>query len=61
MLSGLLNALDGVAAAEGHILFVYVLLAIAGYPTVLIYNYLSITNHLEQLDPALCHPGHMDV
>jgi chaperone BCS1 len=34
-LSGLLNALDGVAAAEGRILFAYVL-ASAGYATVLI-------------------------
>jgi chaperone BCS1 len=33
-LSGLLNALDGVAAAEGRILFAYVL-ASAGYITVL--------------------------
>ncbi|KAH9964933.1 P-loop containing nucleoside triphosphate hydrolase protein [Russula dissimulans] len=41
-LSGLLNALDGVAAAEGRILF-------------------ATTNHLEQLDPALCRPGRMDV
>jgi chaperone BCS1 len=59
-LSGLLNALDGVAAAEGRILFAYVF-AIAGYPTVLIHNYFSTTNHLEQLDPALCRPGRMDV
>ncbi|KAH9029270.1 hypothetical protein EDB85DRAFT_2290935 [Lactarius pseudohatsudake] len=41
-LSGLLNALDGVAAAEGRILF-------------------ATTNHLDQLDPALCRPGRMDV
>ena len=59
-LSGLLNALDGVAAAEGRILFAYVL-PLAGYPTVLIYHWLSTTNHLEQLDPALCRPGRMDV
>lgn len=59
-LSGLLNALDGVAAAEGRILFAYVL-ASAGYTTVLIYHYYSTTNHLEQLDPALCRPGRMDV
>jgi chaperone BCS1 len=60
-LSGLLNALDGAAAAEGRILFAYVLLAIAAYQTVLIHNYLSTANHLEQLDPALCRPGRMDV
>jgi hypothetical protein len=28
---------------------------------VLIYHYYSTTNHLEQLDPALCRPGRMDV
>lgn len=59
-LSGLLNALDGVAAAEGRILFAYVL-PLAGYPTVLIFHRFSTTNHLEQLDPALCRPGRMDV
>lgn len=59
-LSGLLNALDGVAAAEGRILFAYVLTS-AGYTTVLINHYYSTTNHLEQLDPALCRPGRMDV
>jgi chaperone BCS1 len=59
-LSGLLNALDGVAAAEGRILFAYVL-ASSGYTMVLIYHYYSTTNHLEQLDPALCRPGRMDV
>jgi chaperone BCS1 len=32
-----------------------------GYPLVLIHNYLSTTNHLEQLDPALCRPGRVDV
>jgi chaperone BCS1 len=45
-LSGLLNALDGVAATEGRILFAYVL-ASAGYTLVLIYHYYSTTNHLE--------------
>jgi chaperone BCS1 len=28
---------------------------------VLICHYYSTTNHLEQLDPALCRPGRMDV
>ena len=59
-LSGLLNALDGVAAAEGRILFAYVLV-IAGHFAMLISHYYSTTNHLEQLDPALCRPGRMDV
>jgi mitochondrial chaperone BCS1 len=30
-------------------------------PWLLIYHYYSTTNHLEQLDPALCRPGRMDV
>jgi chaperone BCS1 len=59
-LSGLLNALDGVAAAEGRILFAYVL-AVTGPCCLLIINYYSTTNHLDQLDPALCRPGRMDV
>ena len=59
-LSGLLNALDGVAASEGRILFAYVL-ALASHLMVLIFHYFSTTNHLEQLDPALCRPGRMDV
>lgn len=59
-LSGLLNALDGVAASEGRILFAYVLV-LAGHLMVLIFHYFSTTNHLEQLDPALCRPGRMDV
>lgn len=59
-LSGLLNALDGVAASEGRILFAYVL-ALASHLMVLIFHYVSTTNHLEQLDPALCRPGRMDV
>lgn len=28
---------------------------------MLIHHYYSTTNHLEQLDPALCRPGRMDV
>ena len=33
---------------------------ISDYRTKLIHRY-STTNHLEQLDPALCRPGRMDV
>jgi len=61
-LSGLLNALDGVAAAEGRILFAYVLTMTGLLKTIrLICHHYSTTNHLEQLDPALCRPGRMDV
>ena len=61
-LSGLLNALDGVAAAEGRLLFTFV----SSFSPI-ICNHLadmrfhSTTNHLERLDPALSRPGRMDV
>jgi chaperone BCS1 len=59
-LSGLLNALDGVAAAEGRLLFalvnLYFLSTEAYFPLLC-----STTNHLERLDPALSRPGRMDV
>ena len=54
-LSGLLNALDGVAAAEGRILFAYVL-AMADYTMVLIYHYIAqrtTSNNLTLLSVAL--------
>ena len=58
-LSGLLNSLDGVAAAEGRyvcrLLFAYFLMSI---PRRLLF---ATTNHIERLDPALSRPGRMDV
>ena len=58
-LSGLLNALDGVAAAEGRILFAYVRhwFTLGNFANCLY----RTTNHLERLDPALSRPGRMDV
>jgi chaperone BCS1 len=61
-LSGLLNALDGVAAAEGRLLFAFVssvLLIICDNLADMRFH--STTNHLERLDPALSRPGRMDV
>ena len=61
-LSGLLNPLDGVAAAEGRLLFAFVspfLLII--YDNLADIRFHSTTNHLERLDPALSGPGRMDV
>ena len=61
-LSGLLNALDGVAAAEGRLLFAFVssfLLNNCNHLTDMRFH--STTNHLERLDPALSRPGRMDV
>ena len=61
-LSGLLNALDGVVAAEGRLLFTFV----SSFSPI-ICNHLaemrfhSTTNHLERLDPVLSRPGRMDV
>jgi chaperone BCS1 len=59
-LSGLLNSLDGVAAAEGR----YVLL-ISFDGNVPMTSQCSLlfatTNHIERLDPALSRPGRMDV
>lgn len=57
-LSGLLNSLDGVAAAEGRILFAYVFRHCLESFILL---YPRTTNHLERLDPALSRPGRMDV
>jgi mitochondrial chaperone BCS1 len=59
-LSGLLNALDGVAAAEGRLLFAFVFQRVF----VICYSLFHIfrtTNHLDRLDPALSRPGRMDV
>jgi len=59
-LSGLLNSLDGVAAAEGR----YVPSAdIDRKPTEDVTPSLlfATTNHIERLDPALSRPGRMDV
>ena len=61
-LSGLLNALDGVAAAEGRLLFAFVppcsLIICDNLADI---RFHSTTNHLERLDPALSRPGRMDV
>lgn len=59
-LSGLLNALDGVAASEGRLLFAYVI-STAALPLTLLTCVCRTTNHLERLDPALSRPGRMDV
>jgi hypothetical protein len=67
-LSGLLNSLDGVAAAEGRyvdylpdccarIPQTYKLFPLH-YDNSLLF---ATTNHLERLDPALSRPGHMGV
>jgi mitochondrial chaperone BCS1 len=67
-LSGLLNSLDGVAAAEGR----YVDYPLDRYahgpqtykPFPLHYDnslLFATTNHIERLDPALSRPGRMDI
>jgi mitochondrial chaperone BCS1 len=57
-LSGLLNSLDGVAAAEGR----YVMFHILSNRDLLFDRLLfATTNHIERLDPALSRPGRMDV
>ena len=61
-LSGLLNALDGVAAAEGR--FVYKLYCSQFRTHFNARNsrlLFATTNHIERLDPALSRPGRMDV
>jgi chaperone BCS1 len=59
-LSGLLNSLDGVAAAEGRCVITTSFCNLAAdvpYPRLLF----ATTNHIERLDPALSRPGRMDV
>jgi chaperone BCS1 len=63
-LSGLLNSLDGVAAAEGRCArcFSRVLRFILNWLFVISDRLLfATTNHIERLDPALSRPGRMDV
>lgn len=60
-LSGLLNSLDGVAAAEGRcvtvpIAFLFDLIDLISNSLLF-----ATTNHIERLDPALSRPGRMDV
>ena len=64
-LSGLLNALDGVAASEGRCVFLFSFRTSRGARDDLI-NIIhrllfATTNHIERLDPALSRPGRMDV
>lgn len=57
-LSGLLNSLDGVAAAEGrYVSHPYEFITINDVYSLLF----ATTNHIERLDPALSRPGRMDV
>jgi mitochondrial chaperone BCS1 len=62
-LSGLLNSLDGVAAAEGRCVHSRFPVPIVRLITFVISDRLlfATTNHIERLDPALSRPGRMDV
>ena len=61
-LSGLLNSLDGVAAAEGRCVFHQSCAFFAKHSHPWISRLLfATTNHIERLDPALSRPGRMDV
>jgi chaperone BCS1 len=62
-LSGLLNSLDGVAAAEGRCVTVPIALFDSSHRPFIISDSLlfATTNHIERLDPALSRPGRMDV
>jgi len=62
-LSGLLNSLDGVAAAEGRCVTVPIAPFVSSDRIFIISDSLlfATTNHIERLDPALSRPGRMDV
>jgi chaperone BCS1 len=59
-LSGLLNSLDGVAAAEGRCVFLKQA-PLGSKLTTFLSLLFATTNHIERLDPALSRPGRMDV
>jgi mitochondrial chaperone BCS1 len=62
-LSGLLNSLDGVAAAEGRSISALIITALVYSTHHAFVNRLlfATTNHIERLDAALSRPGRMDV
>lgn len=61
-LSGLLNALDGVAASEGRILFMTTNhVTVRKHATQFNYPLIRALSSLQRLDSALIRPGRIDV